>query len=237
MSITLEESIDELRKSFIDWDRFQVTHTKKLYKMLAEARRILVQIQANQSQVEFELAFKARGGKSAKNTTLELKVVKVAMTDDSKRASAYSRVLKVAAKENIAPEDISAWIENKGGIEKIRLENSDPHDPNSKINSAKMSLFSRQVLLEKVNVPNLEAKKNDVVILIGRAGEDDTIDVFEIAYSGSDDALVNAAVAAVGKKNADNSASQEEDQDEDRIVELLAESAHSAISKGGTANV
>ena len=237
MSFTLEESIDELHKSFIDWSRIQVTHKKQLYKLLADARRIVVQIRTDQLLDTFELAFKARGGKSAKNTTLELKVVKVALTDDPKRASAYSRVLKVAAKENIEPEDISTWIEGKGGIEKIRLENSDPQDPNAKFDSAKMSLFSRQVLLENFTVPNLEAKKNDVVVLIGRAGEDDTIDVFEIAYSGADDALVKAAVAAVENKNADKSTNHEEDVDGDSIVELLAESAHSAMREGGTTNV
>ena len=129
------------------------------------------------------------------------------------------------------------WIEGKGGIEKIRLENSDPQDPNAKFDSAKMSLFSRQVLLENFTVPNLAAKKNDIVILIGRAGEDDTIDVFEIAYSGADDALIKAAVAAVEKKNGNKSDNKEDFQGGEDIVELLAESAHSAMNEGGNANV
>lgn len=237
MSTTLEESIDELHKSYIDWDRLQVTHTKKLYSLLAGARRILVQIQTDQSLVEFESAFKARGGKSAKNTTLELKVVKVALTDDPKRASAYSRVLKVAATENIEPDNVSKWIEDKGGIEAIRLKNTDVQDPNAKFNNNKMNLFSRKVLLENFTVPNLEAQKNDIVILIGRAGDDDTIDVFEIAISGDDDALVKAAVAAVVKKNNDTSAIKEIKPDEDDLLDQLAASAHSATTEGGNANV
>ena len=240
MSITLEESIDELHKSYIDWDRLQVTHIKELHKLLAGARRILVQIHTDQLHVAFETAFKDRGGKSAKNTTLELKVVKVALTTDPKRASAYSRILRVAAKENIEPDSIPKWIEDKGGIEAIRLENTNAQDSDAKFTNNKMSLFARKILLENFTVPDLEAQKNDIVILIGRAGEDNTIDVFEIAISGDDDALVKAAVAAVIKKHDDASETKEIDHDGDDLIDQLAASASASApatsTEGGAAN-
>jgi len=60
---------------------------------------------------------------------------------DRRRISTYSLVLRRAKAEGIAPANLSAWIEELGGIQEIKLAKSATYvAPADKVKSAKQSL-------------------------------------------------------------------------------------------------
>lgn len=59
--------------------------------------------------------------KSQKNTTVAALLVKYITKADRKTAHVYARAIETAKANNIHPENMKAYLEEKGGIEKIRM--------------------------------------------------------------------------------------------------------------------
>jgi len=237
MSDTLGKSIKSLRKSYKEWEGIEVVHNKKLYGLLAEAKRIVEQVRADGNESEIDKILKAKKINFSEITTLELKVVKVSLAKDRKRASSYARVLSVAATKNVKSGNLKKWIHKEGGIDKIRLKNTSKSDAGDSFKVGKMSVFSREILLAQFDVPGLKAQKNDIVVLVGRVADNGEIEVVEIAGSGNQDVLVKAAVTAIAKKDAIDVANTPVNQDDDPTVAQFVETADSTDANGDAANV
>jgi len=79
--------------------------------------------------------YKEAGYKSQKNTDASTKVVRLSIVSDRRKASPYAKVLRSAAKAKVAPNDFINWVNERGGIEAIRLSKEplpEEEDPKSK---------------------------------------------------------------------------------------------------------
>lgn len=103
---------------------YVVRGTQALYELLSSIYKLAVYIE--QSHVKnliikkMRKLLKERGIKSQKNTPVMTVVVKYVVGADRKTAANYSRVLQVAMEENVADEDLAAYISRRGGISRIR---------------------------------------------------------------------------------------------------------------------
>ena len=166
MTITLEESVKSLRKSYKKWHKLQVVHTDELYDLLAETMRIVEQVRANGNEAKINKLLKAKKISFTKHATLELKVVKVSLTDDRYRASAYARVLLVAAVDNTTPANLKNWIAAAGGIDKVRRTNAVAKDDSAEFEAGKQEFLAYDVTIANFVYPEMDAHKNDIVVLV-----------------------------------------------------------------------
>ena len=85
---------------------------------------------------------KSRGYVVKKDSPLLTRIAKAVFGNvDRRRISTYSLVLRRAKAEGITPANLSAWIEEQGGIQEIKLAKSATYvAPADKVKSAKQSL-------------------------------------------------------------------------------------------------
>lgn len=85
---------------------------------------------------------KSRGYVVKKDSPLLTRIAKAVFGNvDRRRISTYSLVLRRAKAEGIAPANLSAWIEELGGIQEIKLSKSPTYvAPADKVKSAKQTL-------------------------------------------------------------------------------------------------
>lgn len=85
---------------------------------------------------------KSRGYAVKKDSPLLTRIAKAVFGNvDRRRISTYSLVLRRAKAEGITPANLSAWIEEQGGIQEIKLAKSATYvAPADKVKSAKQSL-------------------------------------------------------------------------------------------------
>lgn len=91
---------------------------------------------------------KSRGYVVKKDSPLLTRIAKAVFGNvDRRRISTYSLVLRRAKAEGITPANLSAWIEEQGGIQEIKLAKSATYvAPADKVKSAKQSLSKMPTL-------------------------------------------------------------------------------------------
>ena len=101
------------------------TSNLELYGILAECLGYSSELSfdnAKKRNAALEAFFKLRGYKYRAETPLATKVVRAVFGGiDRRRTSTYSLVLRQAIKEKISPLSLAKWIEDKGGIQEIKL--------------------------------------------------------------------------------------------------------------------
>jgi len=128
------------------------TSNLELYGVLAECLgfcgEVLTLSQAKQRSAALEAFFKERSYRYKKDTPLVSRVVKAVFGNiDRRRISTYSLVLREAQKKKISSLNLPQWIEEVGGIQEIRLSQSDTFvSPKTKAESAKQTVQGNSFL-------------------------------------------------------------------------------------------
>ena len=104
------------------------TSNQALYQVLAECLAYSGELPVSMAKLRTAALvtfYKERGYRYKDDAPLVTRVVRAVFGDvNRRRISTYSLVLRQAQKENVAYADLPAWIEERGGIQEIRLSRS-----------------------------------------------------------------------------------------------------------------
>lgn len=174
-----------------------------LYAVLADCLAYGVALptaEAKQRTKELEEHFKLRGYTVKSDSPLMTRVVKAIFGNvDRRRISTYSLVLRSAQKEGISADKMAEWIEQRGGIQEVKLSRSATYvSPKTKAAQARSSLFS---------LPNLAIAKDNKLaqladadfvggecVLLAEQQADGSFHIKALTRSGT---AVNAALTAL----------------------------------------
>lgn len=123
--------MEQARKS---WETTElVASNKRLYSILRDAYSFYLALKKDSCketrkarEEELEDFIKEREYKFMPSTHDMTRVVKCVFGVDRRRVSAYSIALREALRQQIAAEDLVAFIEENGGVEQIRMGGSKP---------------------------------------------------------------------------------------------------------------
>ena len=234
------ETICERRKQ---WDQTVFsTANKGLYEILADLYKLYEQMDEKDETTERIRAWLVNEAirqdipfKQKKPSLIDL-LVKVAFTStgkDSKRVSAYARVLKVIANtEGVYAADIPKWIESNGGIEEIRQKTAkNTATKTDRVENGKVILADADTLTS-VTIDSASAyvsgNTNKPVVLVGIMRASGAIDIKHICVEEdegskiSSKTAINTALANVYSKHNDK---QKKDEPKQKAEEVADESA------------
>lgn len=102
---------------------YVVRGNQALYELLSEIYALALKINMSASKANILEAMrdklKDRNMKTQYNTPVMTTVIKYVVGSDRQNASNYSRVLTIAMDENLAPNELAAYISRRGGISQI----------------------------------------------------------------------------------------------------------------------
>jgi hypothetical protein len=199
------------------------TSNLQLYSILTSCLQfhndLSVQHHKSADRAQFEEFCTANGIKFKSDTKLVLKVVKCVFYDeaadrnaqrDRRRISAYATVLRRAISDNIAPADLSAWIETNGGVEQVRLAKGKVISPSFKAAQAREAVEATDRFIAVVQNDTLNGRFDTddydrpcVVLVVPR--KDGTLEIRAVVKSAG---AVNATLAAHYKEAVVVSGSQ-----------------------------
>jgi len=113
----------------IDWETGAFrTSNQALYQVLAECLAYSGELPVSMAKLRnaaLATFYKERRYRYKEDAPLVTRVVRAVFGDvNRRRISTYSLVLRQAQKENVAYANLPAWIEERGGIQEIRLSRS-----------------------------------------------------------------------------------------------------------------
>lgn len=125
----LVQILAQLETERVTWEEgVYRTSNQALYALLAKCLAIAqadTPEQAKQRNAELEAFYKLRGYAYKKDAPSATRVVKAVFgAVDRRRLSTYSLVLREAIKQKVLATQLADWIEQKGGIQEIRLSQS-----------------------------------------------------------------------------------------------------------------
>lgn len=125
----LIKTLADLEAERVTWETgVYRTSNKALYAVLAKCLAITnvdTAEQAKQRNDALKDFFKLRGYVYKKDTNPVARVVKAVFGDiDRRRLSTYSLVLREAIKQKVLATQLADWIEDRGGVQAIRLSQS-----------------------------------------------------------------------------------------------------------------
>jgi len=148
--------------------------------------------------------YEVRGYTVKKDSPLLTRVVKAVFgAVDRRRISTYSLVLRSAKAHGVLPIDLAAWIDAKGGIQEVKLQQSATFvSPSNKAMTAQKTLSSLPTLAV-VNTPELSLLADaDFVgqecVFLGEQQADGSFLIKDMTRSGG---VITAALAALYGKN------------------------------------
>jgi hypothetical protein len=117
----------------------------------------------------------------------------------TKRISNYAIAVNTAKAEQVSPEDFASWLENQGGVEKVRMTQSPNHVPRAEKIAKGQSTFEESSELATVQDPRLKAKLDKEkagasCVLLAEQNDDGSFSVKAMSYK---EGLVKTAYAAV----------------------------------------
>lgn len=196
MTYNLTANIDNTKTEFNAWHKAEVIQTDKLYELLAKILEIVENVNGDYDENKINEQLKKYEIKVKKESSLELKVTRLVMVKQSKKAAAYAKALTVARQEHIDSKGFAAWLKKKGGIEKVR--NSVSIAAQQAKNSKQFDLCKKKALaksaLGTVKLKFDNTQENDLVLLVGRVDGNDEIEIIELAGVGENSVLVERAV-------------------------------------------
>jgi hypothetical protein len=128
----------------IDWETGAYrTSNQSLYQVLAECLAYSGELPVSMAKLRnsaLATFYRERGYRYKEEAPLVTRVVRAVFGDvNRRRISTYSLVLRQAQKENVTYANLSEWIEERGGIQEIRLSRSTTFvSPAQKISVGKM---------------------------------------------------------------------------------------------------
>lgn len=202
--------LNSMEAERITWEQGAYrTSNQALYAVLAKCIAFCGELplaEAKQRSFALEAFFKERGYKYKKETPLASRVVKAVFGNiDRRRISTYSLVLRQAQKDMITTKDLAQWIEEKGGVQEIRLGHSANFvSPKVKADTAKQIVQGRSFLgFAKSELLSKEADADymgEACVLLAEQQPDGS---FGIRCVLRNDGVVNAAFVALYAKQKD----------------------------------
>jgi len=144
--------LTQLETQRIEWENGAYrTSNQQLYSVLAECYLFggdLPFDQAKERSKQLTEFCKQRGYVVKKESPLMTRIVKAVFGNvDRRRISTYSLVLRTAKAANIQPNKLAEWIEEKGGIQEIKMSRSATYlSPKDKSDAAVKKLNQQQAL-------------------------------------------------------------------------------------------
>jgi hypothetical protein len=132
-----------------------VRGNEALYEVLTDIYKMAVQLDKSDYKHEIHAKLRAilkeRDIKTQMNTPELTLIIKYVVGGDRKRATNYSRVLKIALMEGLPPEELSSYISRRGGIGQIfdTEANSIAHDFGKKLTKERLALSKEFLLLSQ----------------------------------------------------------------------------------------
>lgn len=224
------KALVELEQQRIEWeDGVYRTSNQALYAILSqclEQASDLVSTEANKLRREaLDVFYKQRGYRIKKETPLMTRIVRAVFGDiDRRRISTYSLVLRQAKKECVKPEQFAEWVEERGGVQEVRLARSSTFvSPKAKAQTAQSS-FEQMEKLAVVKTEQLTLLANtDLIgehcVLLAMQEADSSFTVKAVVTSAG---AVNAAFAALY---------QQQKAEEERLAKELAEARKAELKE------
>jgi hypothetical protein len=121
--------IRSIEANRINWENGAYrTSNQVLYQVLADCLAYSGELTVSMAKLRNSALanfYKERGYKYKEDAPLVTRVVRAVFGDvNRRRISTYSLVLRQAQKENIAYANLANWIEERGGVQEIRLNRS-----------------------------------------------------------------------------------------------------------------
>ena len=178
------------------------TSNQALYGILAECLAFACELTTNESKARnsmLESFYKERGYQWRMETPLVTRIVRAVFGNlERSRINTYSLVLREAQRCKVAYLDLAQWIEERGGLQSIRLSKSATFvSPNANAEQAKSTLSA---------LPNLAVAKDKLAeqadaeyigsecVLLAEQQADGSFHIKALTRSG---AAVNAALTAL----------------------------------------
>lgn len=152
-------------------DDYIVRGNQALYELLADIYKAALAL--DKSDYKYEIhkklreTLKKREIKVQSNTPDLTLLVKYVVGSDRKRATNYSRVLKIALNEELAPEELANYISRRGGIGQIHdvEANSIAKQMGVKVTKERLELMKEYLTLSQWAKPDpIEFKFDDGII-------------------------------------------------------------------------
>ena len=189
------------------------TSNQQLYGILAKCLSYYTQLSACTKKtdalcVSYDAFVAANGIKFKDGTNLVNRVVKCAFYEtsldrdaqrDRRRISAYSIVLRRAHDDKIAPVDLAAWIDEKGGIEQIRLNRGNVLTATAKAQVARtnveasdsyIAVIENKLLMQSFDATDFD--KTYVAVIVPRG--DGKVEIRAVVKNAS---AINASLATL----------------------------------------
>ncbi len=204
-SFDASKTLINLEAKRISWEEgVYRTSNQMLYGILAEclgyASTTMTRNEAKARGESLSEFFKLRGYKYKSDSPLVTRVVKAVFGNiDRRRVSTYSLVLRKAIKENVTALNLPSWIESEGGIQEIKLGNSENYvSPKAKAE------IGKQYFDGKITIGNAKSELLSHVadaenmgkscVLLAEQMADGSFDIKAVVFSS---AVVNAAYVAL----------------------------------------
>jgi hypothetical protein len=211
-AFTAKEQSDEKRASTLEemeakrqnWETTAYrTSNQQLYAVLADCLRYgqseMTTAAAKARNAELERFLNARGYIAKKDSPLLARVVKAVFGNiDRRRISTYSLVLRTAQKEGVKPAELADWIEERGGVQEVKLTRSATYkSPKQKAEEVKSSLSSMPTLAiakgKLAELADADFVGTECVLLAEQQADGS----FHIKALNRNSGAINAALAAL----------------------------------------
>ena len=189
------------------------TSNQQLYGILAKCLGYFMQLSActkktDALRISYDAFVAANGIKFKDSTKLINRVVKCAFYEtsldrdaqrDRRRISAYSIVLRRAHDDKVAPVDLAAWIDEKGGIEQVRLNRDNVLTATAKAQVARtnveasdsyIAVIENKLLMQSFDATDFD--KTYVAVIVPRG--DGKVEIRAVVKSAG---AVNASLATL----------------------------------------
>ena len=156
------KSLSDIEAQRLQWETTAYrTSNQQLYAVLADCLAYgdaLPIADAKKRTKDLEEFFKLRGYTVKSDSPLLARIVKAVFGNvDRRRISTYSLVLRTAQKEGITAGKLAGWIEERGGVQEVKLSRSATYvSPKAKAEQAKSTLSA---------LPNLAVAKEKLAEL------------------------------------------------------------------------
>jgi len=224
-----------LEQQRISWEEGAYrTSNQALYAILSQCLQFgdeLNTTEANKIRREALQAFyQQRGYRWKKETPLFTKIVRAVFGDiDRRRISTYSLVMRQAKKEAVLPSKFADWVERNGGVQEVRLAQSETFvSPKAKAQTAqgrfeqmnKLAVVKTEELSKLINPDHI----GETCLLLATQEADSSFTIRALVNASG---AVNAAFAAVYQAEK----AQADKQEKDRLEELEAELKAAKLKK------
>ena len=199
------KALTELEQQRIEWEEgVYRASNQALYSILSQCLQygadLLTTDAHKQRRQALDDFYKQRGYRIKKETPLMTRIVRAVFGDiDRRRISTYSLVLRQAKNESVKPDDFAEWVEQRGGVQEVRLARSSTFvSPKAKAETAQQS-FKQMDKLAVVKSEELSKLANPDLIgeqclLVATQEADGSFTVRALVTANG---AVNAAFAAI----------------------------------------